>query len=134
MTTVPPPPAPSGTPSAEGAGPAGASAEVHSSLSFRVASTWRVDEVVLGVHGDVDAATGPRLEVELLKLLSGSVRRVVVDLGSASFFDSSGLAALVRTLGAARARGVEMSLRSPSRCVRKILEISGVAGLFPIED
>jgi len=87
----------------------------------------------LEVCGEVDMATAPELERELLRLLSGPARIVTVDLSSTSFMDSQGLHALAAGLGTARANGTAMALRAPTPGVRRVLEISGADQLFQLD-
>lgn len=84
--------------------------------------------------GEVDVATAPALEEALLGSLVGTVRRLVVDLAATTFFDSRGLAALMRASRVARERDIEFVLQAPTRNVRKILEVSGAARRFAITD
>ncbi|MGW4806330.1 STAS domain-containing protein [Kitasatospora sp. NPDC004272] len=60
--------------------------------------------------------------------------RLSVDLRAVDLFTSSALDTLLRTGYEARALGVALALDSPSRCVRRFLEISRSAPYLPVED
>lgn len=82
------------------------------------------------VHGDIDMAGGPVLEAALLPHEDGSV---VIDLADVSFIDSSGLRGLLEAGRRARSRGDEVVLRAVGPEVMRLLEITGTAGQFTIE-
>ena len=62
---------------------------------------------VVSVAGEIDMVTAPKLR-ECLLTTEGNV---IVDLSAVSFFDSSGIAALVNTRN--------LTLRTPQRLVRQ---------------
>ena len=53
----------------------------------------------------------------------------VVDLAAVSFIDAAGLGVL---LGAHRRRAGGLALRAPSRCVRRLLALTGHDATFPL--
>ena len=89
------------------------------------------DHVRLVLTGDVDFAAHPALTERIGTLVAGG-RPVVVDCAGVTFLDSMGLRALVDGLRAARAGGVGFELANPSQPVRRVLELSGIAGVFPL--
>ena len=89
------------------------------------------DTATLAVTGDVDIVSAPSLREQLLRI---DARNVVVDLAGVTFIDSSGLGVLVAALKRAREAGGELTLRSPSRPTRKVLDITGLSQLVTIED
>ena len=58
---------------------------------------------------------------------------VVVDLRGVSFVDSSGLNALLTLRQSVMEARGDLSLRAPADCVRRLLDLAGVADLFTIE-
>jgi anti-sigma B factor antagonist len=101
-------------------------------VPFGLRSTSSFGQAIVEVNGEVDGATAPELEEELLRLLAGSVRCVIVNLRSTTFIDSNGLAALIAALRVARDRGADILLQAPTPSVRKILQISGAAQLLRV--
>jgi anti-anti-sigma factor len=96
---------------------------------LRIESTGTIE-----LLGDVDAATAPVFAEVLTAMMTNGadVSHVVVDMRRVSFIDSSGLAVLI---GAEHRRDGDatLRLRSPSRQVRRLLEVSGLATYFDID-
>lgn len=67
------------------------------------------DVHMVGVRGEVDASTVPRLEEALLSAAE-TARRVVVDLRRVDYLDSLGFTALTRALDAVKARGGKLAV------------------------
>jgi anti-sigma B factor antagonist len=93
------------------------------------------DRCVLVVRGDIDVEHAPDLHTIGLHAISSSAGTMplVVDLSSVLFMDSTGLGALVAIRNAAQASGSEVLLRGPSSRVLRILEITGMDSVFPID-
>jgi anti-anti-sigma factor len=83
---------------------------------------------VVRLIGEIDMATAPTLQryLELVPSVS------VLDLRAVTFIDSSGLSVLVR---AHRERPISepLTLRSPLGAVCRVLEITGLIGVFRID-
>jgi anti-sigma B factor antagonist len=91
-------------------------------------------EWIVTVNGEIDVASSPRLRHELISLLDQSPRSIVLELGSMSFIDSSGLGVLVGSLKRLREQdGDEIVLRGLQDPVRRVFEITGLTELFTIE-
>jgi anti-sigma B factor antagonist len=84
---------------------------------------------VVRVCGELDFLTAPRLRSALLEVLGGHPGDVVVDLEATTFMDSIGMSVLIQAAQRLRAEGGALELR-PSREVRKVLDVAGVAPLF----
>ncbi|MFD7395828.1 STAS domain-containing protein [Streptomyces virginiae] len=88
--------------------------------------------------GEIDIDTAPSLSRALAHALTfvatSRADRVVADCSRVTFCDSSGLNALI----AARLRAVEagatIHLANPAPQLRRLLQITGAAALFPRED
>ena len=83
-----------------------------------------------GVCGELDLSTASRLDEQLVSLADEGVLNVTLDLANLDFIDSSGLQALVAGLKRLRAQGGDLGLRSPRASTLKVLEITGLTGLF----
>jgi anti-sigma B factor antagonist len=86
----------------------------------------------VAVAGEVDVETAPRMRDAVVEAVADG-RPVVVDLGSVTFMDSSGLSALVAAHRVAEARGVPLQLRNVPRRVMKLVAITGLDSLLSIE-
>jgi anti-anti-sigma factor len=88
--------------------------------------------VRLSVHGYVDLATSPRLGHRIGKALTLPVDRIAIDLRDVEFIDSSGLHVLNDARLATLERQIDLVLISPSRCVRRVLDLCAMTDLFDI--
>jgi anti-sigma B factor antagonist len=89
------------------------------------------ETAVLAITGEVDMASAPGLRDQLQRL---GARNVVIDLSGVTFIDSTGLGVLVTALKRAREAGGQLTLRSPTRATRRVLDITGLSQLVPVED
>jgi anti-sigma B factor antagonist len=107
-------------------------------MGFAVEQTSTGVGVCVAVAGEVDVETAPQLRHALesaVDAAAGAGRaRVVVDLGAVTFMDSTGLTALVAGRARAMSVGVTVALLSVPDRVRKILSITGLLAVFPIEN
>jgi anti-sigma B factor antagonist len=81
-------------------------------------------DAVLMVTGDVDASTAPKLHEACLQLTS-ITDRLVLDLSSVTFMDSSGLRVLIQIHE--REGTSSMTVRNAPNQVRRLLEITALA-------
>ncbi len=84
--------------------------------------------------GELDLVTVPAFEQHVESLREEGARHLTLDLAGLAFIDSTGLSAFVSALKKYRAEGGDIVLRSPTRATRKVLEISGLAQVFTIEN
>ena len=109
---------------------------------FAMAATARVlDRLTVApipggwqVGGEIDANTAPAL-AEALTTHRPDIegRQLVVDLSGVRFMDSRGLDALLDVRGRLAVDGDVLTLRRPSRCVARLLEITQLRRAFRIE-
>ncbi len=88
------------------------------------------DHAVLAVVGEIDMVTSPPLRERLTGLAQDDRKLVVLDLTGVSFFDSSGLNAVVAGHRAIRHHGGELRIACSSRRVTKVFEIAGLTRVF----
>ena len=84
------------------------------------------------VRGDIDLGAAPRLASALEAASSANPARVTVDLGGVTMLDSSGLAALVNHQRHLGSRGGVVVLTSVPASVAHVLDVAGVAAVFPV--
>jgi anti-sigma B factor antagonist len=97
-------------------------------------STGDDGAVTVTVVGEVDTFTAPVLRSSLDSQLEQSPKELVIDLSGVQFLGSAGLAVLVETQKAARARDVALRLIATTRAVTRPLEVTGLIDLFTIAD
>lgn len=100
--------------------------------AFRLQSSKRDGCAVLGVFGEVDLATAPKLRDALTTLVADGELDIVVDLSATEFLDSTGLDALVTGLKRVRARGGNMKVVCTSPRVCKVFEITRIDKVMPL--
>jgi anti-anti-sigma factor len=85
---------------------------------------------VVVLRGEVDISLRHELQVTLAEAVRAD--RVIVDLGAATFIDSTTINALVVANRAARLAGVGLALTPGPRGVMRALELGGLADFFEI--
>lgn len=92
------------------------------SLSIHAESTGETR--FLYVSGELDIATSDDLR-EALRDGAEAGERVVVDLSSLDFMDSTGLRVLIEAQSRSRAAGVEFRITGPQGAVARLLRVTG---------
>jgi len=87
---------------------------------------------VIGLGGEVDVYTSPRLKQEILDLLNGGTSKLVVDLSGVEYLDSTGLGVLIGGLKRARERDGDLKLICDNLRILRIFEITGLTKIFDI--
>ncbi len=93
---------------------------------FQVEVRREGSAAVIAISGELDLASGPRLEQELAALNS-DITLVVVDLRQLEFMDSTGLSIIVRAHQRLAEHDCELSLVRGSPQVQRLLDLTGVA-------
>ena len=87
------------------------------------------DRVVLNAAGEIDSSNCGSLEALLGSIASERATPAVdIDLGEVTFIDSSGLRALIVGQRAIAKAGGTLRITSASSSVRRLFEITGLAG------
>lgn len=86
--------------------------------------------VTVQIEGELDIASVDGARFELDQVPVGTHDHVAFDVAALDFMDSSGLALLIQV--ANRAGSAEV--RNPTPTVRRILEVTGLAATFGIEE
>lgn len=90
--------------------------------------------VTIVLTGEIDASNAATITTQVAQALGGGARDIVVDLSGVTFFDSTGLGALIAARTACGDGGAALALRAPSPQVRRILDLTATASLFTIAD
>ena len=80
-------------------------------------------EVVVSLHGEINAATSPQLVHAFKDVLKLRQPRVVLDLKKVDRIDSTAIAVIIHGLQEVRSYGGTLRLRSVSPSVRRVFEI-----------
>lgn len=84
---------------------------------------------VVIVSGELDSSNAAALETVVTSVIAGKPDRLIFDLGRLRFMDSAGIAVLI---GAAAKVGA-VRLRDPSPIVLRVVEITGLSEVLPVE-
>ena len=90
------------------------------------------DVLILEVRGRIDSATAPALGERLTALLTGTGRRLVLDLGQLEYISSAGFRILLLAGKRAEAGESRLVLCGVSGKVRQLFDIGGFLDLFSI--
>ncbi|HET9690941.1 MAG TPA: STAS domain-containing protein [Acidimicrobiales bacterium] len=101
--------------------------------SLRIELSLEGERCVCRVSGDLDAGSAARLRAVLAERLDEG-RDAVIDLAGLAFIDSSGIGVLVGALKRFEAAGARLALRAPTASLRRVLDMTGLAGAFPVDD
>jgi anti-sigma B factor antagonist len=96
---------------------------------FAVLVEHQTNRIVVSVHGELDVASAPVLQRQLLALLKLPIACVALDLRELDFMDSTGLSVLVRVHRAAQESEVDFELVEASEPIEWMLSLTGLAPL-----
>lgn len=82
--------------------------------------------------GELDLVTAPLLARALHEAEAGSEAALLLDLGSVSFMDSSGLATILEAVQRCADRGPALSIRPGSGAVMRVLALADLLDDLPL--
>jgi anti-sigma B factor antagonist len=83
---------------------------------------------VVTLSGELDSSNAASLHAAMTSILAERPDRVVFDLGDLRFMDSAGIAVLIGV-----SKVSEVQLRNPSPIVRRVVEVTGLSQVLPVE-
>ena len=101
---------------------------------FRVDVRNDAGAAVIAVAGELDLATSPDFEAELLGALHGGAGVVILDLRELDFMDSTGLSVLVKAHRAAEEGSRHLYLIKGPPQVQRLLSLTGVGERLTVVD
>ena len=102
-------------------------------MDLEINETSQADKsVVLAIGGRLNAASAPKLKARLKQLVDGNQVRVILDLSTVSFMDSSGLAVLVSGLKSTREKGGWLKLAGMTPEVASIFKMTMLDKVFEL--
>ncbi|MGH8571366.1 MAG: STAS domain-containing protein [Gammaproteobacteria bacterium] len=87
---------------------------------------------IIELGGEIDLYTAPEFKERMIQLIDGGKKRIVVDLSSATFIDSTTLGVLVGGVKRLRPAGGALALVCTDQNITKIFEITGLDRVFSI--
>ncbi len=89
---------------------------------------------LIWVRGEHDLATRSELSDTLARVIAGEHCDVVVDLSLVTFMDASTVGVIVGARNLLGERSQRLTLRAPSHCASRVLDICGLSGLVEAEE
>ena len=87
---------------------------------------------LIDLEGEVDVYTAPQLKQQIIALLDGGVKHLVVNLSAVDYLDSTALGVLIGGLKRLRERNGTLDLICPNQRIKRIFEITGLDRIFEI--
>ena len=91
--------------------------------------TTRDDRTVIWLEGEHDIATVPALADTLARAISGDAADLVIDLSGVEFIGAATIDELIRCRARLCLQSRTLTVRSPSRCARRLLDLCGLADI-----
>lgn len=104
-----------------------------SAHGLTVTITRGPEELVLALAGELDLASVPLLQQQLAEAATADSDRIVIDLTSLRFLDSSGLKLFLETREGLSERH-ELRLRRGNQTVQRVFDLTCTAAQFQFED
>lgn len=95
-------------------------------------SSPREGITTVSLQGEVDVYTSPRVKQEIVDLLNAGKSRLVIDLNSVEYLDSTGLGVLIGGLKRAKERDGDLKLVCDNQRILRVFEITGLTKIFDI--
>jgi len=102
-------------------------------MSFGVRTVYLDGDVELAVRGEIDLSVAEQFWKAIEEAMSPD-RPLVLDMQEVTFFDSSGLLALLRALSKLNQDPTKLILRSPSPVVMRVLRVTDLDQRMTIQD
>ncbi|AEV75368.1 anti-anti-sigma factor [Mycolicibacterium rhodesiae NBB3] len=99
-------------------------------MSDFVTRTTESGVVVVQPTGRLNMSASPALRKQLGDIVEGGNNRIVVDLSSTDFIDSSGLGTLIASQKIAREAGGDLRIAAPTQQICTVLELSNLDQLL----
>ena len=91
-------------------------------------------DFVIRASGELDIASANMLEDELRRAMESDASTVVLNLEGLTFIDSTGLRTLVRANHLSHSGSRRLRIVHASKEFQRLVEVSGVADVLPLED
>ena len=102
-------------------------------MDLKLAVQDHGDHAMINVGGEIDLATSPQLQAVLVVLVDRGLHQLIIDLDQVSFLDCAGIGMLVDARRRVQEHGGSLKLVRPAPLVRRVLEVTGMTAVFPID-
>jgi anti-sigma B factor antagonist len=93
---------------------------------------WVGRVAIVSLPAEIDLANAELVRQDLLSVVAQGATRVIADMTATTFCDSAGIAALVRVVQQATARGSGLRLAASAPAVTRVLALTGVDKLIEV--
>ena len=93
---------------------------------------WVGRVAVVTLPAEIDLSNAEQARQDLLSVVAQGATRVIADMTATTFCDSAGVAALVRAVQQATARGSGLRLAASAPAVTRVLALTGVDRLIEV--
>lgn len=98
-------------------------------------SAWEGETLTVRIKGEIDHHNAVRIRKDIdSEIYSARPKRLVFDLSSVDFMDSSGLGLILGRFASVRDVGGELVVQNPTKNVMKILKLAGAERILKIEN
>jgi anti-anti-sigma factor len=87
--------------------------------------------MVIYVEGDLTTNTSPDVEAEILEVLEGEAKHVVINVEKVNFIASTGLRVILALGKRLSGQGLKLTVCSMNPSIQSVFKMSGFTKLFP---
>ncbi len=98
---------------------------------FRIDVEPLRDAVRVCPSGELDVATVDTLRAQVEDLIAAGFKRLVLDLGELTFFDSTGIHLVLELVRGSRTDGWQIAVVGGTDPVRRAFDVAGLRGVIP---
>jgi anti-sigma B factor antagonist len=102
-------------------------------MELRLSVRHHGDCATIHIGGEIDLATCPHLQAVVVDLVDRGCHQLIVDLDQVSFLDCAGIRVLVDARRRVHEHGGSVRLVRPRPLVWRVLALTGMTTLFPID-
>lgn len=90
--------------------------------------------VVLDIDGEIDLYNAPDIKTSIKNQMDAGKKKIIINLDSVSYIDSSGIGALISSLSHLKKTGGGLKIINVYDSVKKVFELTKLTSFFEIYD
>jgi anti-sigma B factor antagonist len=102
-------------------------------MELRLTVRHHGERATIHIGGEIDLATCPRLQAVVVDLVDRGCNQLILDLDQVSFLDCAGIRVLVDARRRVQEHGGSVRLVRPRPLVWRVLALTGMSTVFPID-
>lgn len=92
------------------------------------------DVYIVDVKGDMDLYNAHELKDVVNKLITKKINKIIINLESVDYIDSSGVGALIHIFTSIKRNKYQLRITNVHGSVAKVIKLTKLMGYFPIVD